>query len=211
VIGPRKNYKYKVTPKMNISTTTPVRIIEFKFKPYSTYIGLNEETIKLRFPSPHLIVSETDNSLQVANEETSIKITERSDAIPESTDLLARVLSLVAGMGTLLTIGMTYLLKYLLGIKFNLGWGLINFIQIVAFIPLADFYFPGNVRSYVSILKYANTAGQGVHNVFYLFIDREELETKPHNYRFETMGFKSNIFIENCGCQITILIVMATL
>jgi hypothetical protein len=185
--------------------------LEFEFRPYSTYIGLNEEILKLRFPNSFLIVSETNNNLQVANEETSIRITERSDAISDSEDMFAKILSLVAGMGTLLTIGMTYLLKYLLGIKFNLGWGLINFIQIVAFIPLADFYFPGNVRSYVSILKYANTAGQGVHNVFYFFIDRGELETKPHNYRFETMGFKSNIFIENCGCQITVLIIMATL
>jgi hypothetical protein len=211
VTGPRKNYKFKIRYKGQFKMNIGIKYLEFEFKPYSTYIGLNEEILTLKFPNPHYIVSETDNSLEVANKETSITISERSDAIPESTDLIARIISIVVGMGTLLTIWMTYLLKYLLGIKFNLGWGLINFIQIVAFIPLADFYFPGNVRSYVSILKYANTAGQGVHNVFYLFIDRGELETKPHNYRFETMGFKSNIFIENCGCQITILIVMATL
>lgn len=96
-------------------------------------------------------------------------------------------------------------MKAFLGAECNLGWGLINFIQIIAFIPLANFYFPGNVRGFVSFLKIANTAGQGAPNMFYLFIDRDQLDNSPYNYRFDVMGIESTIYIENCGGQLTIL------
>lgn len=178
---------------------TPFKTLTFNFEPYSTYIGLNEEKLKLTFPNPQFIVSETDNSFQVANTFTIIDIYDRSDAIPESTDLLSKILSYVVGLGSIVGLIMSSALKGSFGSFFNLGWGLINFIQIIAFIPLADFYFPGNVRGYVSFLKIANTAGQGLPNIFYLFIDKDQLELKPYNYRFEVMSIDTTIFIENCG------------
>jgi hypothetical protein len=87
--------------------------------------------------------------------------------------------------------------KFLLGTKFNLGWGLINFIQIIAFIPLASFYFPGNVRSFVSLLKIANTAGMRDPNAFYIVLNRNKLDNRPYNYRFDVMDIKSTVFIDN--------------
>lgn len=69
-------------------------------------------------------------------------------------------------------------------------------------------YFPGNVRSFASILKQANTAGQGIFNPFFLFINRDNLNDKPYNYRFDVMGIDSRVFVHNLGFQITIILAM---
>lgn len=103
----------------------------------------------------------------------------------------------LVGFGTVASFILSYSLKFLLGTKFNLGWGLINFIQIIAFIPLASFYFPGNVRSYVSLLKIANTAGMRHPNAFYLVLDRDKIDNRPYNFRFDVLGIRSTVFIEN--------------
>jgi len=211
VEGPRGKYDFKVRLTRSLKVLTPFKTLTFDFEPYSTYIGLNEEVLKLEFPNPQLIVSETDNSLQVANTSTDIGIYDRSDAIPESTDLFSKILSYVVGLGSIVGLILSTTLKGSFGSFFNLGWGMINFIQIIAFIPLADFYFPGNVRGYVSFLKIANTAGQGLPNIFGYFIDMDQLELKPYNYRFEVMGIDTTIFIENCGCQISIFLLVGVL
>lgn len=187
------------------------KTLKFKFTPQSTYIGLDEEKLVLDFIDKSKIVSASDNSLTISNSESSYEIYDRSDAIPENTSIIARGWGFVIGLGTFSTFLTSFIMKMIFGAKFNLGWGLINFIQIIAFIPLADFYFPGNVRGYVSILKISNTAGKGFFNPFYFIIDESQLDMDPYNYRFEVMGIETTIFIENFGFQLFILFVYLSL
>jgi len=82
---------------------------------------------------------------------------------------------------------------------------------MVAFIPLANFYFPGNIRAFAKMLMIPNTAGQGAPNLFYTVIDKEKLDAKPYTQRFDVMGINTTIFIDNCGSQITIFLVVLVL
>lgn len=206
VEGPRSVYEFSMDLQTPIDTSTEYRYLKFDFTPYSTYIGVNEETLKLTFKDRNKIVSATSPTLIVSNEDTSIKIYDSSDAVPQNVDFISRTISYVFGFGTIGIIVASFAIKYLLGAHFNLGWGLINFIQIIAFIPLASLYFPGNVRGYVSLLKLTNTAGSGAYNPFYLFVDTDNLDTSPYNYRFKVMDIPSKVFVVNCGMQVTIYI-----
>jgi fumarate reductase subunit D len=189
-----------------LNTQESYKKFEFEFTPKTTYIGVNHETLKLTFPDKNLLVSATNTSLVISNSETSITIKETSDAVPEDVDLFAKGWAYFVGAGSIATLIASLIIRVIFGVKFNLGWGLINFIQIIAFIPLADFYFPGNVRGFVSVLKLANTVGAGFFNPFYFFIDRDSLNMEPYNSRFELMGIKTTVFIENFGFQLFVFL-----
>ena len=183
----------------------------FKLIPYSTYIGIDEEKLILTFLIPEKLVTPYQQNITIANNETSITIYDSSDAVSKDVDITTTTLAYVIGFGTLVSICLSYTLKIMFGIKFNLGWGVINFIQICAFIPLMRMYFPGNIRGFASMLKITNTAGKSGPNLFYLMINRDKLDNRPFNFRFDVMGIDSTVFIENCGTQITIYFIILIL
>ena len=183
----------------------------FKLIPYSTYIGIDQEKLILTFLIPEKLVTPYQQNITIANNETSITIYDSSDAVSKDVDITTTTLAYVIGFGTLVSICLSYTLKIMFGIKFNLGWGVINFIQICAFIPLMRMYFPGNIRGFASMLKITNTAGKSGPNLFYLMINRDKLDNRPFNFRFDVMGIDSTVFIENCGTQITIYFIILIL
>lgn len=210
VTGPRKAYQFSMDLQDEIVLGEEYQSIKFKMTPRSTYIGLDEEELTLRFDVPK-IVTPGRSYITIANQETSITIYDTSDAVPEDVDSISKSLGYVVGLGSLASLLLSFLLNIIFGGKFNLGWGLINCVQLAAFIPLANFYFPGNVRGFVAILKEVNTAGSQGPNLFYTLIDRSQLEMDPFNYRFEVMGINTTVFIENCGPQLTIFCVVLVL
>ena len=109
---------------------------EFEFTPKTTYIGVNHETLKLSFPNKNLIVSATNPSLVISNSETTITIKETSDAVPEDVDLFAKGWAYFVGAGSIATLAASLFIRVMFGVKFNLGWGLINFVQIRDYIEL---------------------------------------------------------------------------
>jgi hypothetical protein len=58
------------------------------------------------------------------------------------------------------------------------------------------------------VLKYANFAGKGFFNPFFLMIDKNDLDNEPYNFRFRVMGIESKIFINNFGFQLSMIVVM---
>lgn len=197
VKGPRKHYKFSMKLVDDLVPNSPYLSVKFKMTPYSTYIGLDEEKLVLTFLKPNKIVVPDRTNITIANKNTSITIYDTSDAIPKDVDAVSVSLGYIMGFGTLSTFLISFLLKIFFGGKFNLGWGLINFIQITAFIPLANMYFPGNIRGFVGMLKIVNTAGSGMPNLFYAFMDRSDFNMEPYNYRFEVMDIETTVFIEN--------------
>jgi large-conductance mechanosensitive channel len=211
VEGPRQHYYFEMKLINEIKIGVDYQTLRFKFTPRSTYIGMNQEDLILEFLDRSKIVSASDNSLIISNSRSTYEIYDRSDAIPENTNIISRSWGFVIGFGTISTFLASFIMKMIFGAKFNLGWGLINFIQIIAFIPLADFYFPGNVRSYVSLLKVVNTAGKGFFNPFYFVIDETHLNKEPFSYRFDVMGIDTTIFVDNFGFQMFIFLIYFSL
>eukprot|EP00344_Euplotes_crassus_P005680 CAMPEP_0197017562 /NCGR_PEP_ID=MMETSP1380-20130617/79612_1 /TAXON_ID=5936 /ORGANISM="Euplotes crassus, Strain CT5" /LENGTH=209 /DNA_ID=CAMNT_0042444683 /DNA_START=2258 /DNA_END=2887 /DNA_ORIENTATION=- len=146
----------------------------------------------------------------VSNSDSEYKLAFRSDAIPESVDTIAKTLGMIVGLGIVASFLFKILAKNLLGFYSTLG-GYIDFIQIVSFIPLLDLYFPGNVRSYASILKLANVVASSDHNPFFLFINKDNLNDEPFNYRFDAMGINSRVFINNLGFQVTLISIFSVI
>ena len=203
ITGPREVYEFSIKLIDNIQIGVSYQSLKFKMIPYSTYIGLNKEVLELTFINQNKIISTLASGKKISNKATSIPIYDQSDAIPVTADVISQSFGYIVGFGTVASFITTIGLKIFFGWNFNLGWGLINFIQIIAFIPLASFYFPGNVRSYVSILKIVNTAGQGMPNIdqnnFILL--QPSLNNYPFNKKFFTefsrMGLdKAIIFYE---------------
>jgi hypothetical protein len=210
VEGPRKDYDFTMNLLEDIELDQEYQSVKFRMSPKSTYIGLDEETLVLNIQNDKMVTPDRPE-ITVANHETSITIYDSSDAIPDDVDSITTTLGWVVGFGSLASLFLSMALKVLLGGKFNLGWGLINFIQITAFIPLANLYFPGNVRGFASMLAVVNTAGKNAPNFFYTILDRDQLETEPYNYRFKVMGIDTTVFIDNCGPQMTIFCVLLVL
>ena len=211
VEGPRKHYDFSIELIEDIQLGETYQSVLFKLIPYSTYIGIDEEKLILTFLIPEKLVTPYQQNITIANNETSITIYDSSDAVSKDVDITTTTLAYVIGFGTLVSICLSYTLKIMFGIKFNLGWGVINFIQICAFIPLMRMYFPGNIRGFASMLKITNTAGKSGPNLFYLMINRDKLDNRPFNFRFDVMGIDSTVFIENCGTQITIYFIILIL
>ena len=209
--GPRKHYDFSIELIEDIQLGEIYHSVLFKLIPYSTYIGIDEEKLILTFLIPEKLVTPYQQNITIANNETSITIYDSSDAVSKDVDITTTTLAYVIGFGTLVSICLSYTLKIMFGIKFNLGWGVINFIQICAFIPLMRMYFPGNIRGFASMLKITNTAGKSGPNLFYLMINRDKLDNRPFNFRFDVMGIDSTVFIENCGTQITIYFIILIL
>ena len=211
VEGPRKHYDFSIELIEDIQLGENYQSVLFKLIPYSTYIGIDQEKLILTFLIPEKLVTPYQQNITIANNETSITIYDSSDAVSKDVDITTTTLAYVIGFGTLVSICLSYTLKIMFGIKFNLGWGVINFIQICAFIPLMRMYFPGNIRGFASMLKITNTAGKSGPNLFYLMINRDKLDNRPFNFRFDVMGIDSTVFIENCGTQITIYFIILIL
>ena len=211
VEGPRKHYDFSIELIEDIQLGETYQSVLFKLIPYSTYIGIDQEKLILTFLIPEKLVTPYQQNITIANNETSITIYDSSDAVSKDVDITTTTLAYVIGFGTLVSICLSYTLKIMFGIKFNLGWGVINFIQICAFIPLMRMYFPGNIRGFASMLKITNTAGKSGPNLFYLMINRDKLDNRPFNFRFDVMGIDSTVFIENCGTQITIYFIILIL
>mmetsp|Transcript_9126 Transcript_9126/g.8722 ORF Transcript_9126/g.8722 Transcript_9126/m.8722 type:complete len:246 (-) Transcript_9126:1490-2227(-) len=208
ITGERKVYRFKrkLLTDLNGSTKT----VTFDFLPESTYIGLNQEVMKVTFLMQDMIISEANMTKTLSNSDSEYKLAFRSDAIPESVDTIAKTLGMIVGLGIVASFLFKILAKNLLGFYSTLG-GYIDFIQIVSFIPLLDLYFPGNVRSYASILKLANVVASSDHNPFFLFINKDNLNDEPFNYRFDSMGINSRVFINNLGFQVTLISIFSVI
>lgn len=97
VVGPRKVYRFDMELQGDLTSKSKYQSLQFTMTPYSTYIGLNEEELKLTFLMPDKIISGRNTSLTVANTETSIKIYDSSDAIPKSTDVISTTFGYIVG------------------------------------------------------------------------------------------------------------------
>lgn len=89
--------------------------IKFKMIPYSTYIGLNNEKLLLKFVNQTKIISTNSPPKAISNSETSVLIYDQSDAIPYSADVISKSFGYVVGFGTAATFITTVGLKIFFG------------------------------------------------------------------------------------------------
>jgi hypothetical protein len=88
-------------------------------------------------------------------------------------------------------------------------WGIINSLQVIVYLPLLQFSFPGNVKLFCQIMAEAATFDfipSGEMTAYILNEGGEEegegAEAIPYNENFEEMGYQSAGFMDTMGDMI---------
>lgn len=91
-------------------------------------------------------------------------------------------------------------------------WGLVNLLQMVAFVPLMRLHFPPNVYHMFRIFLLFNGNVDTLQQLLDSYVlDLSQLEGAPFSPRFEEYGFESTFLLRNSGVQLALWLLSLSL
>lgn len=176
--------------------------VQFTF--LTSFIGGNQETIRLNFNNKNVIQDLDQNNL--FTNYTEVTVTDSMVVVTDAQKAAASSQSSASLISLLLTFGTSIFIQVALGGTIEATWLLLGTLQLMSLLPLVSLNIPINFREFSKNLAVLNGEPEAFPNIFEYYYNTMTIDKLPFNQYFELMNFKTKYLLLNAGRKVMIWI-----